>query len=514
MANKEIKLEITEEKINQLIDEIENSNLSEESRDVLITTLKAVVRLDQLVGMKDATIAKLRKIFGKKSEALFKKDPKDKKEAVGTTGGSGRNGHKEFNQAKEIIHPFVNLKPQDTCPDCLKGKLYPKEPGVYLRIHGHMPLEAVIHKTEKLRCNLCGKIFEAEFDKEGDKYDPEAKAVLALLHYRASIPFYRQEKLLNDLGVPLARSTLWTKVEELADELFPIWRALVQTASGGDLFYIDDTKAKVLSLMLENELQKENKKHRSGMNTTGILSELNDLKIVLYFTGRKHSGENIKELLARTFDDKPITIMSDALKVNDIDLQREILKALCLVHGRRNFMDVEKQYQEEAEFVKTKIAIIYKNESHCKDNKLSGKERLAYHQEHSLPVMNELKKYLNDLFADKKVEPNSELGDAIKYMQKHWDGLTAFLRHPGVPIDNNTLEQKLRLPVLNRKNWLFYKNEHGAAVGDIFLTLIKTCEVNKVNTFNYFVEIQKNKEAARKNPMAWMPWNYIDAIPL
>ena len=73
MANKEIKLEITEEKINQLIDEIENSNLSEESRDVLITTLKAVVRLDQLVGMKDATIAKLRKIFGKKSEALFKK---------------------------------------------------------------------------------------------------------------------------------------------------------------------------------------------------------------------------------------------------------------------------------------------------------------------------------------------------------------------------------------------------------------------------------------------------------
>ena len=281
----EIKFEINEEQIEILIEEIENSNLSEESRERLISVLEAMVRLDQLVGMKDATIAKLRKIFGKKAERNHhhEKPVSDKKEAKGKTGGSGRNGSKDYLGAEVVEHTHESLKAKDLCPDCLKGRIYPIDPGIYVRIQGQLPFQPTIHKSEKFRCNLCGQIFEADFkEKHEDKFDPESRSVLALLHYKASVPFYRQEVLCKQLGIPLARSTLWLRVEELADYLHGVWKAMLTAASNGSLYYIDDTKAKVLTLMLENELNKENKKFRKGIYTTGILSEVGATKVILY----------------------------------------------------------------------------------------------------------------------------------------------------------------------------------------------------------------------------------------
>ena len=507
----DIKVDLNEEKIEKLIDAIESSNLNDEYREQLISVLKAMVRLDQLVGMKDATIAKLRKIFGKESErnSSHTKPASDKKEAKGTTGGSGRRGHKEFGTAKVIEHSHESLKEKDLCPECHKGRLYPIDPGVYVRIKGNLPLEPVIHRSEKLRCNLCGQVFEADFpEKHEDKFDPESRAILSLLHYKASLPFYRQEMLYRQLGVPLARSTLWLRVEELADDLHSVWKAMLEEASNGSLFYIDDTKAKVLSLMLENELNQENKKFRKGIYTTGILSEISGAKVVLYLTGRSHSGENIKELIEKNDSDEVVAIMSDALNVNDFETTKNILHYLCLVHGRRNFVDVEKKFQEESQWVIDQLSLVYKNEAYCKEKQLSQKERLLYHQKHSKKPMSDLKSYMDKLFTEKKVEPNSELGKAIKYMQKHWQGLTAFLRHEGAPLDNNILEQQLRIPVLNRKNWLFFKNEYGAYVGDIILSMIKTCDINGINAFEYLVTIQKKQDEVKKAPKNWLPWNY------
>lgn len=507
----DIKVDLNEEKIEKLIDAIENSNLNEEHREQLICVLKAMIRLDQLVGMKDATIAKLRKIFGKESERNpnHTKPAIDKKEAKGTTGGTGRRGHKEFGTAQVIEHAHESLKEKDVCPECYKGRLYPIEAGVYVRIKGNLPLEPVIHRSEKLRCNLCGQVFEADFtEKHEDKFDPESRAILSLLHYKASLPFYRQEMLYRQLGVPLARSTLWLRVEELADYLHGVWKAMLEEASKGSLFFIDDTKAKILSLMRENELNQENKKFRKGIYTTGILSEITDAKVVLYLTGRNHSGENIKELIERNPSSDAIAIMSDALKVNDIESTKNILHYLCLVHGRRNFIDVEKRFQEESQWVIDQLSLVYKNEAFCKAQLLSSKERLLYHQKYSKKPMNDLKAKIDSLFTEKKVEPNSELGKAIKYMQKHWQGLSAFLRHEGAPIDNNILEQQLRMPVLNRKNWLFFKNEYGAYVGDIILSMIKTCDINGINAFEYLVTIQKQQNEVKKNPSRWLPWNF------
>jgi transposase len=68
-------------------------------------------------------------------------------------------------------------------------------------------------------------------------------------------------------------------------------------------------------------------------------------------------------------------------------------------------------------------------------------------------------------FEGREVEPNSALGEAMKYFLRHYQGLSTFLRVSGAPLDNNTAERALKRFVLFRKNSLFFKNDHGAAVG-------------------------------------------------
>jgi hypothetical protein len=122
--------------------------------------------------------------------------------------------------------------------------------------------------------------------------------------------------------------------------------------------------------------------------------------------------------------------------------------------------------------------------------------------------MDSLKAWLEDQMEARKVEPNSGLGKAITYMLKHWIALTLFLREPGAPLDNNVCERALKRAILHRKNSLFYKSEEGARIGDVYMSLIHTAEVNEVNPFDYLVALQKNHALTEENPEEWMPWSY------
>lgn len=111
-------------------------------------------------------------------------------------------------------------------------------------------------------------------------------------------------------------------------------------------------------------------------------------------------------------------------------------------------------------------------------------------------------------FDQRKVEPNSSLGAAITYMQKHWDRLTLFLRVPNAPLDSNIVERALKNAILNRRNALFYKTLNGAHVGDVFMSLIHTAELNGVAPFDYLIALQRHADQILDNPSEWLPWNY------
>ena len=64
------------------------------------------------------------------------------------------------------------------------------------------------------------------------------------------------------------------------------------------------------------------------------------------------------------------------------------------------------------------------------------------------------------------------------------------------------------MAISHRKNSLFYKTEHGAYIGDLFMSLIHTCFLGKVNPFEYLIALQKNKVNLFANPQRWLPWNF------
>lgn len=143
---------------------------------------------------------------------------------------------------------------------------------------------------------------------------------------------------------------------------------------------------------------------------------------------------------------------------------------------------------------------------------MSPRDRLRFHQEHSGPVMERLRAWLQDQFEQKRVEPNSGLGSAITYMLKHWERLTLFLREGEAPLDSNKVEASLKRAILHRKNSMFYKTLKGAHVGDVFMSLIHSAELNQVNPFEYLVALQRYHALAEENPEEWMPWNYADTL--
>ena len=433
--------------------------------------------------------------------------------------GHGRNGAEDYVGAEKIRVAHESLKPGDPCPKCQKGTVYESvEPGHLVRIKGQAPLGATVYEIQKLRCNLCGEIFTARTPPGvgPTKYDAESASMIALLKYGSGLPFNRLERLEGSLGIPLPAATQWEIVEPSADQVEPALDELIRQAAQGQILHNDDTTMKVLALTHRSqESTGSGPPDRKGVFTSGIVSILEGHRIALFFTGHRHAGENLAAVLKHRASElgRPIQ-MCDALSRNLPDLPPELqtIVAHCLAHGRRQFVDVATNFPEECLYVLNLLKGVYQNDAEARSQGMSPQQRLQFHQTQSGPKMDELKTWLTAQIEERKVEPNSGLGEAIAYMLKHWQALTLFLRQPRAPLDNNVCEQALKKAILHRKNAYFYKTENGAHVGDLFMSLIHTCELNGVNPFDYLTVLQKHAEELCDHPADWMPWNYQDTL--
>jgi len=455
-------------------------------------------------------------------EASAEAEPKPKRP------GHGRNGAKAYHGAERIPVGHSTLQAGDPCPGCTKGTVYRMaSPAVLVRVTGHAPLQAKVYELERLRCNLCGTIFTAETPKGvgSAKYDATAASMIGLLKYGTGMPFNRFGGLQGHLGIPLPASTQWDIIRKQVPSFEPIHAALVYLAGQGELLHNDDTPAKILSLMGKRAEQaaaarqaatadsgQKDGPERRGLFTTGIISVYEGHRIALFFSGRKHAGENLKDVLARRVAELGAPIqMCDALSRN-LPGELETIVANCLAHGRRQFVDVVAYFPEACEYVLDALKVVYHNDALAQERNLSPEERLAFHQAESGPTMQTLHAWLGRQLDERLVEPNSSLGKAIGYMLRHWPELTLFLRQAGAPLDNNLCERALKKAILHRKNSLFFKTENGARVGDIYMSLIHTCELCGANPFDYLTELQRHATEAALKPRAWLPWNYRQTL--
>ena len=256
----------------------------------------------------------------------------------------------------------------------------------------------------------------------------------------------------------------------------------------------------------------EQRATRTGVYTSGIVSRSAEHDIALYFTGTKHAGENLARVLKeRAAALAPPIQMCDALSHNTKG-EFDTIVAHCLAHARRQFVEVTPSFPEQCRYVLETLREVYRHDATARTEKMSPEERLTFHQEHSGPPMRGLLWWLYEQIEHRQVEPNSTLGGAVTYLRKHWAKLTLFLREPGAPLDNNICERALKKAILHRKNALFYKTQNGADVGDLFMSLIQSAELGKVDPFDYLVQLQRHATQLKANPGQWLPWNYRDTL--
>jgi len=440
--------------------------------------------------------------------------PQDPSRTEDKREGHGRNAAAAYTGARKVQIEHPSLHGGDACPGCHTGKVYLMgEPAKLVRVRAMAPLQATVYECTRLRCGLCGEVYTAAAPEAvgEEKYDASCGAMVGMLRYGAGLPFNRVEKLQDGLGIPLPTSTQWDLARGTAETLSPGHEELIRQAAQGNLVHNDDTTMRILKLTPEQRaaaLGPETGETRTGVFTSGIVAVGDGHKIALFFTGARHAGENLAEVLKRRAAELPVPIqMCDGLNHNLTD-EFETLLSKCILHARRHFVEVAESFPEEVRFVLETLRKVYKTDALARKRGLNPEERLQLHQQDSAPLMKALKEWMQVQFAERKVEPNSGLGEAIAYMSKHWEGLTLFLRVKGAPLDNNVCERALKKAILHRRNSLFYKTLNGARVGDIFMALIYTAELNGVPPFEYLLALLRHPEELAANPAAWMPWTY------
>lgn len=529
-------IELSYEQVQDLLRRVDEEGLEKQDYRLIRALLENWLFLYRAIQQKNASIQRLRRLlFGPRTERskdLFApkaQPPEGLTDAcpdAQTQGGGqpqgerkkpkghGRNGAEAFPEARRVAVPHADLKGGDPCPQCPKGKVYPfDQPQVLIRFQARPPIEVTLYELEQLRCNACLAVFPAQPPEEAgqNKYDETVGSMLAVLRYGNGLPLHRIAGLQKSMNRPLACSTQWEILEGKANRVYPAFEEIIRQGAQGELFHNDDTLMRILALMRKAQEQGDGKT-RKGTFTTGIVSVTGGRRIALFFTGRRHAGENLEAVLERRQSGRgPPLQMCDALSRNHPQRAKTIA-GYCMTHGRRNFVDVSPSFPEPCRYVIETLGEVYKNEETTKKQKMSPWERLAFHQSRSAPWMAELREWMQDEIAEKRVEPNSGLGQAIRYMLTHWRRLTLFLWLPGAPLDNSAAEQMLKRAIQHRKNSLFYKTEHGAYIGDMYMSLIHTCYLNGKNPFHYLTELHRHSSDVFKNPPLWMPWNYQERL--
>lgn len=401
----------------------------------------------------------------------------------------------------------------DLCPHRCGGKMYeydPQNPRVLIRIKGQNFADVYKYTVERLRCNLCDHFVQADIPSEvgSEKYDASFKSWLIVQKYFVAVPFYRQENFQKMLNFPLPDATQWDLVEQAAGSCYIVFDELKYCAANGNLIHLDDTTLRIQEVIQALKANPDTK--RKGMFTTGFISEYEGHRVALFLNGTNHAGENLAAILKKRDENKPSIIqMCDALSRNIANGIQTIV-ANCMSHAFRKFEELLDYFPLPCITIMKLLSQVYDEDEKTKN--MSYDERLLHHQKFSQPTIDTLQLYLQCLVDERRVEPNSELGTAIRYMQKHWHKLTRFLSVSGAPIDNNILERALKIAIRNRKAAFFYRSTYSANIGGMLTSLIYTCHLAGENPHHYLTTIQQYSKQVNQAPRAWLPWNYKLAL--
>jgi transposase len=326
--------------------------------------------------------------------------------------------------------------------------------------------------------------------------------------YADHLLLYRQAQIMSRQGIDLDRSTLADWVGRAAYELRPVFDALIGDLKRSTKLFMDETRAPVLDpgsrktktgyfWALARDDRAWNGGAPPGVAFTyapgrgGIHAEriLQGFSGILQVDG--YAGYN--RLLA------PERVGPD------------IRLAYCWAHARRKLVEITRNSSAPiAEGGVKRIGELYRIEAELRG--LHPETRLARRQERSAPLVADMHAWL--IHNRARVATKSLLGEALAYINKHWDGLKLFLTDGRIEIDNNSVERTIRPIALNRKNALVAGHDAGAENWATIASLIETCKLNSVDPFAYLTAtltvIVNGHKQSRIDEL--LPWNYSATV--
>jgi transposase len=315
---------------------------------------------------------------------------------------------------------------------------------------------------------------------------PGLLAHIIAAKYARHMPLYRQEEDLARYGVLIRRSTLAGWMAGAAECLLPLYELMKRWVLASDVLGTDDTPVKVLDPELDHT--------RTGRFWAYVGDDRHRETVYDYTPSRKRDGP-------KTFlKDYAGVLQADAFSGYDgiyYGSNGKIVEAACGAHARRKFYEARETSPEVAHQGLAFFGRLYAIEHDAE--LFSAEARYALRQQKSVPILDELKTWLNDTLV--KLRPKTPVAGAIKYCLKNWDALCRFTSDGNIPIDNNRTERALRAQAIGRKNWMFLGSDNGGRTAALLYSFVASAKRHHLDPEAYLADVLRRLPAIT-NPLA------------
>jgi len=332
-----------------------------------------------------------------------------------------------------------------------------------------------IKQEDKESLNYKGVIAELPvFPIEKGIAGPGLLAQIMIDKFVDHLPIYRQIERFKREGIKVPSSTINGWQEAVCNLLEPLYDTLKHRVLSQGYLQVDETPIQVL------DKSKKGKTHR-GYHWV-YYSPLEKTVLFDYRDGRSREGP---QKLLKDFSGY---LQTDGYKVYDVFANKKSITHLsCMAHARRGFEKALDFDKPNAAYTMEMFQKLYAIERKAKEENMSPEQRHALRLDESLPVLNELGKWIAETY--KTILPKSPLGKAMAYCIPRWDNLMNYLKDGSLEIDNNLAENAIRPIALGRKNYLFAGSSRGAERAAMFYSFFGTCKKNDVNPFDWLKKV-------------------------
>jgi hypothetical protein len=295
------------------------------------------------------------------------------------------------------------------------------------------------------------------------------------------LPIYRQIERFKREGIKIPSSTINGWQESICNLLEPLYENLKHRVLSQGYLQVDETPIQVLDKSKKGLPAGRHGKTHRGYHWV-YYSPLEKTVLFDYREGRSREGP------AKLLKDFKGYLQTDGYKVYELFAGRKDITLLnCMAHARRGFEKALDYDKDNAEYAMGMFQKIYAVERKAKEQNLTPEQRHTLRLDESLPLLNELGKWIADTY--KTVLPKSPTGKAMAYCIPRWDNLMYYLKDGSLEIDNNLAENAIRPIALGRKNYLFAGSSRGAERAAMFYSFFGTCKKNDVNPFEWLKRV-------------------------